>query len=276
MQGQEGFYTASDGQGLYYQSWRPDKPKAVLLVVHGFGEHSGRYVNLVNHLVPQGYALYIPDLRGHGRSPGQRGHIDSWRDYWLDLTFFRNFVEIFEPTLPMFLYGHSLGSLIVLDYLEKQPLGLRGAIVSGVLLEPGETAKPLLVAIARLLSQYWPTFSLKLGLDTKALSRDSDVVQAYRSDPLVHGRASARWGTEVLQTIESVKANVKDIRDPLLILHGGADAINKVEGARWLFREIPFTDKELRIYPEGFHEPHNDLDKTQVLQDVVEWLERHI
>ncbi len=276
MQSHEGIYIGSDAQRLFYRCWRPDRPKAILLVVHGFGEHSGRYTNLANHLVPKGYALYAPDLRGHGRSPGQRGHIGSWREYWYDLTLFRSFVEPYESSVPLFVYGHSMGSLIVLDYLVRQPLGLRVAIVIGVLLEPGETARPHLVAIARLLSRYWPTFSLKLGLDPNALSRDSSVVQAYRSDPLVHGRASARWGTEVLQAIESVKGQVKNIRDPLLILHGEADTINRVGGARWLFREIAFTDKELRIYPSGFHEPHNDLDKTQVLGDIEEWLERHV
>jgi len=169
-----------------------------------------------------------------------------------------------------------MGSLIVLDYLIGQPSGLRGAIVSGVLIEPGQTAKPLLVTMARLLSQHWPNFSLNLGLDTKALSRDPAVVQAYVADPLVHGKASARWGTEVLRTIQSIKAEVKNIRTPLLILHGEADAINRVEGARWLFQEVAFTDKELRVYPGGFHEPHNDLDRAQVVQDLEEWLERHV
>lgn len=277
MQRKEGNFQASDGLTLFYQRWRPTSPaKAVVLVAHGFGEHSERYANLFNHLVPQGFAIYALDHRGHGRSPGQRGHISNWLEYRNDLALFRHFVEILEPRLPQFLYGHSMGSLIVLDYLTQQPSGLRGAIISGALIEPGESAKPLLVAIARLLSQYWPNFSLNLGLDTKALSRDSTVVQAYVADPLVHGKASARWGTEVLHTIQSVKAQAKNIRTPLLILHGEADAINRVEGARWLFKEVAFTDKELRIYPGGFHEPHNDLDKTQVLQDVEEWLERHI
>lgn len=278
MQVLEGVFTGSEGQRMFYRQWRPAKPKAVLLVIHGFGEHSGRYVNLAQHLVPLGYAVYATDLRGHGRSPGQRGHIETWQDYWYDLALFRHFVELNEASLPlpMFVYGHSMGSLVVLDYLVKQISGLRGAIVSGVLLQPGQPAQPLLVAIARLLSRYWPTAPLRLNLDVNALSRDSAVVQAYRSDPLVHNRASARWGTEVLQTIESVKAQVKKIRDPLLILHGEADTINRVEGARWLFREVAFTDKELRIYPGGFHEPHNDLDKTQVLQDIAEWLERHL
>ncbi|WP_299428426.1 alpha/beta hydrolase [uncultured Meiothermus sp.] len=276
MQGQEGIFLSSDGLALFYRRWRPAASRAVLLLIHGFGEHSGRYASLVNHLVPQGYTLYALDLRGHGRSPGQRGHIRSWREYRNDLALFRHFVETQEPRLPPFLYGHSMGGLIVLDYLVQQPPGLRGAVVSGALLEPGESARPLLVAVARLLSRYWPSFSLRLGLDTKALSRDGAVVQAYVADPLVHGKASARWGTEVLQTIQSVKALAKNIRTPLLILHGEADAINRVEGARWLFKEMPFTDKELRVYPGGFHEPHNDLDKAQVLQDVEEWLERHL
>lgn len=277
MQHQEGLFQGSDGLALFYQCWRPASPaRAVVLVVHGFGEHSGRYANVVEHLVPRGFALYAHDQRGHGRSPGQRGHISSWSAYRHDLERFQQFVQSQAPGAPLFLYGHSMGSLIVLDFLIGQPAGLRGAIVSGALIEPGESAKPLLVAIAKLLSQYLPNFSLKLGLDTKALSRDSAVVQAYIADPLVHGKASARWGTEVLRTIQSVKAQAQRIRTPLLMLHGEADAINRVEGARWLFQEVTFTDKELKVYAGGFHEPHNDLDKAQVLQDVEEWLERHV
>ncbi len=277
MHHEEGYFQGSDGLRLYYQCWRPPSaPRAVVLLAHGFGEHSGRYGNLVHQLVPQGLALYALDHRGHGRSGGQRGHIAHWSDYRRDLEGFRQQVESQEGRRPLFLYGHSMGSLIVLDYLIGQPSGLRGAIVSGVLIEPGQTAKPLLVTMARLLSQHWPNFSLNLGLDTKALSRDPAVVQAYVADPLVHGKASARWGTEVLRTIQSIKAEVKNIRTPLLILHGEADAINRVEGARWLFQEVAFTDKELRVYPGGFHEPHNDLDRAQVVQDLEEWLERHV
>lgn len=276
MQTLEGYFISFGAEKIFYRGWRPAKAKAVLQVTHGFGEHSGRYEGLAQYLGSLGYAVYAQDLRGHGRSMGQRGHIESWLDYWYDLSLFRNQLESLEPKLPIFLYGHSMGSLVVLDYLVKQPPDLRGAIVSGVLLEPGQPAHPLLVAIARLLSRFWPQAPLRLNLDVNALSRDSAVVQAYRSDPLVHNRVSARWGTEVLQTIETVKAQVKDICDPLLILHGEADTINRVEGARWLFRELATTDKELRVYPEGFHEPHNDLNKDQVLRDIAEWLERHL
>ncbi len=277
MHHKEGYFPTPDGLRLFFQSWRPEATaRAAVLVVHGFGEHSGRYGNLVNHLVPQGFAMYALDHRGHGRSPGQRGHILHWSQYRADLERFQQEVAAQEGGKPLFLYGHSMGSLIVLDYLLTQPSGLRGAIVSGVLLEPGQTAKPLLVALARLFSQLWPSFSLKLGLDPQALSRHEAVVQAYRTDPLVHGQASARWGTEVLRTIQAVKARVQDIRTPLLILHGEADTINRVEGAHWLWQKVATPDKVLRVYPGGFHEPHNDLDQAQVLQDVTEWLEQHL
>ncbi|WP_297853654.1 alpha/beta hydrolase [Meiothermus sp.] len=248
----------------------------MLLIIHGFGEHSGRYENLAQHLAAQGYAVYAPDLRGHGGSEGQRGHIDRWLDYRSDLATLYRYMEIWEGSVPGFLYGHSMGSLVVLEYLTGQAPGVRGAIVSGVLLEPGQPAHPLLVAAARFLSRHWPNAPLWLNLSPKALSRDPEVVRAYRKDPLVHNRASARWGTEVLRTIELVKEEVKSIQRPLLILHGEADTISRVEGARWLFREVSSADKELRIYPGGFHEPHNDLCKDQVLQDISEWLERHL
>ncbi|ADD29537.1 alpha/beta hydrolase [Meiothermus ruber] len=272
----EGYFSGAFGARLFYRCWRPEEPRAVLVIIHGFGEHSGRYTDLATHLASRGFAVYAFDLRGHGCSPGQRGHVDTWRDYWYDLAFFRNVVESYERQTPLFIYGHSMGSLVVLDYLTYQTSGLQGAILSGVLLEPGKVANPLLAGIAHLLSRYHPTFSLRLGLDARALSRDPGVVEAYRKDPLVHNQASARWGSEVLKTIASVKAQIKNIRDPLLILHGEADTINRVEGARWLFREAASIDKELRVYPEGYHEPHNDLQKEQVLHDITDWLQRHL
>jgi len=272
----KGYFSGIFGLPLFYIRWRPNNAKAALIVLHGFGEHGERYAHLAEYLAARGYAVYTYDQRGHGRSDGQRGHVDSWREYWHDLILFRDFVEANERKLPLFLYGHSMGSLVLLDYLVKQPPDLRGVILSGVLLEPGRTANLLLVAVARLLSRHQPTFSLKLNLDAKALSRDPAVVEAYRQDPLVHNRASARWGSEVLDTMALVKAQVKNIVDPLLILHGEADTINRVENAQWLFQAVASTDKELRIYPGGYREPHNDLQKEQVLQDMTDWLERHL
>ena len=276
MERREGYFGGVGSVDLYFQSWQEEeKTRAVLAVVHGFGEHCGRYLNVVNHLTPLGYGVYGFDLRGHGRSPGQRGHIQSWDEYRGDLRAFLQKVSSQEPTPPVFLLGHSMGALIALDYLLHNPAGLRGAIVSGAPLEPVGVAKPFLVLLARVLSRVWPRFSLPLGLDPKGISRDTDVVKAYEADPLVHGKASVRWGTEILKTIERVKTHPAEVHLPILLIHGGSDPLNSPEGTRKFFERILLPDKEMKIYPGSYHEVHNDFDYEQVMKDMAQWMERH-
>ena len=276
MEYKEGTFQGVGGLELYWQSWRGEYAfRAALAIIHGFGEHSGRYANVVSHFIPQGYAIYGFDLRGHGRSPGQRGHINSWDEYRKDVKTFLNLISKKEPTRPVFLWGHSMGALIALDYLLHDPAGLGGAIISGAPLDPVGVAKPFLVLIARALSRVWPRFSLPLGLDPKALSRNLEVVRAYEADPLVHGKTTVRWGAEILQTIEWVKARAAEVRIPLILIHGGADPLNSPKGIRTFFEKITLTDKEMKIYPGSYHEVHNDLDHTQIMTDVTQWLERH-
>ena len=277
MEHREGIFQGVGGLDLYYQCWGPGgERRAVLAIVHGFGEHSGRYMNIVNHLTLRSYVVYGFDQRGHGRSPGQRGHINAWEEYRGDIKSFLNLIGEQELNLPVFLLGHSMGALVALDYLIRQPAGLRGAIISGAPIEPTGAAKPFLVALARLLSRIWPHFSLPLGLDTSALSRDPAVVKAYEADPLVHGMTTVRWGTETLATIEWVKAHVAEVKIPILLIHGGADRLNSPNGSRSFFEKVAFSDKELKVYPGNFHEPHNDLDHQQVVNDIEQWLERHL
>jgi len=273
----EGYFGGVGSVDLYFQSWREEeKARAVLAVIHGFGEHCGRYLNVVNHLTPLGYGVYGFDLRGHGRSPGQRGHIQSWDEYRGDLRAFLQKVSPQEPTPPVFLLGHSMGALIALDYLLHNPAGLRGAIVSGAPLEPVGVAKPFLVLLARVLSRVWPRFSLPLGLDPKGISRDTDVVKAYEADPLVHGKTTVRWGTEILQTIEWVKAHAAQVSIPIFLIHGGSDPLNSPDGTSSFFEKITYPDKEMKIYPGSYHEVHNDLDYGQVIKDMAQWLEKHM
>ena len=275
MENKEGSFQGVGGLELFCQSWRGEgRSRAALASIHGFGEHSGRYMNVVNRLAPQGYGTYGFDLRGHGRSPGQRGHINSWDEYRRDVKSFLHLISNQEPNHPVFMLGHSMGALIALDYLLHDPAGLRGAIISGTPLEPIGVAKPFLVMLARVLSRVWPRFSLPLGLDTKGISRDMEVVKAYEADPLVHGKTTVRWGTEILQTIEWVKAHAEQVSIPLLLIHGGSDPLNSPNGTRSFFDKITFPDKEMKIYPGSYHEAHNDLDYTQVVNDVAQWLER--
>lgn len=245
-------------------------------IVHGVGEHSDRYNNVVQHLASTGFAVYGFDLRGHGRSPGERIHIDNWNEYREDLAAFLRLIREQEPKNPLFVYGHSMGALITLDYLVQEPRELHGAVLSGIPLEPAGVAKTHLIAIARLLSRIWPRFSLSLGLNHSALSRDPAVVKAYETDPLVSGRVTARWGAESLKTIARLKSRPSNVVIPVLLIHGEADRLNLAAGTRNLFESIPSSDKALRIYPDGYHEPHNDLNYEEVLSDVTQWLEHHL
>jgi len=271
----EGTIRGSGEIDLFVQTWLPvGAVRGVVAIVHGIGEHSGRYGYLVQRVVDSGFAVAALDNRGHGRSGGTHGHIDSWSDYREDVHTFLHYVSAKFPRLPLFLYGHSLGALIVSDYVLFHPEGLDGLIVSGHPLRPTGAVKPLLVFLARILSRYKPETAFDLGVDDNALSRDPEVVQAYRDDPLVHRRVTARWGTETLAAVDRVRARASEIRMPLLVLHGEADKINSVEGSRELFDMASSTDKQLIVYPGGYHEPHNDLDRERVASDVIEWIQK--
>jgi len=280
MQHEEGRFAGAGGLELYYQWWCPEaEPRASVALVHGVGEHGNRYANLVGPLVDDGCAVYSYDQRGHGRSPGPRVHIDRWAEYRDDLGAFLRLVGERAPGRPLVVYGHSMGSLVVLDYLLERssgdrPSGLTAAVVSGVPLEPAGVGSPLLIAVARLLSGVRPRQSLDLGLDAAALSRDPAVVAAYRADPLVTSRATARWGAESLDAVRRVKAGMSRIDVPLLVLHGEADRVNLVGGARALAEASTRADTTLMVYPGVHHEPHNDLDHEAVIADVREWVGR--
>jgi alpha-beta hydrolase superfamily lysophospholipase len=273
----DGTFSGAGGVQLYYQFWRPraGSPPAVVAFVHGFGAHGGLHRRLVDGLVGGDYAVYTFDLRGMGRSPGPRGYIRDWSEYREDVGAFLRLVAEMEPQRPVFLVGESLGGLIVLEYAERRPGGLRGVIaLSPLLSQPG--IHPLLFTLARILSRVWPRFSLNTGLDFDASSRDGTAVQSLRDDPLVHSRGTARLGTEVPAAIERVQAGASDFSAPLLMLLGTADTIVPPDGGRTFFRAVAYADKELREYEGGYHMLSHDLCADEVVQDIATWLDRHL
>jgi alpha-beta hydrolase superfamily lysophospholipase len=254
--------------------------KGVLALVHGLGEHSGRYCPMAQVLTDAGYAVFAFDNQGHGQSEGQRGHIESWQDYRDNLGAFLQLVRQQEPTAPLFLMGHSLGGLIVLDYvlhqqtsLQFQALQIRGLIVSAPPIHPANnTASSLRAMLARLLSGLLPSLTLNMGLAKDGLSRNPDIINEVARDPLVHSCVTLRWGSETLNTIAWVKSHINELRLPILITHGDADPIIAPEGSREIFERIQSPNKTLTLYPGSYHEPHNDLDAAMVVSDLVNWL----
>jgi len=270
-------FKGANSSVLYSQSWEPDdQPGALMVIVHGIGDHSGRYMNVVRHLVAERISVYSFDLRGHGKSPGQLGHISCWAEYRKDLSCFIDTVSAGQPDLPIILFGHSMGALIALDFMLSDGQKLTAAVISGAPIEPSGVTRPLKVALAKLLSRLYPRFPIDLGLEVEAISRDPSAVRSYKDDPLVHGRVSARWGAELLSTLESVKRRGGEISTPFLMVHGEADRMNSSEGAKRFFDNVALIDKEFRVYPGGYHELHNDLCSNEMLLDVSNWINRHI
>jgi alpha-beta hydrolase superfamily lysophospholipase len=277
MNHKEDLFYGLNGLELYYQVWQVDaEPRAAIILVHGIGEHSGRYMNVVNPLTADGYSVYGYDHRGHGRSPGQRVYINGWREYREDLKAFVDTVNKQKPEKPIFLYAHSMGGLIALDYILHYPHGLKGAIISTPTSMPIIPAnKTYLLRLVRALSAVWPRFSVKTGFDPRGLSRDPQIVKAGESDPLNSNVVTARWFTEMLDTVSWVRLHASEINMPILLIHGDTDQLNRVEGSRSLFEAMTQADKTLILYPGGYHEPHNDVDHERVLTDIKKWLDRH-
>lgn len=268
-----GTFEGRGGLSLFRQSWYPDDaPHAVLVNLHGLGDHSGLYVAVVEHLVARGIAVHAFDLRGHGLSAGQRGFIRDWSDYREDLKIFLRLVSREAAGLPVFLMGTSLGGLIALEYALYCPAGLRGVIaVSPPLGDIG--VPPLLMALGRVLSRIWPRFSLEVGMDLSGLSRDPDVANRILADPLFHRHGTARLSTEVTAAIARTHSLAASLRLPVLLLHGGADRMVPPEGTRAFFARLKGDDHALIEYPDAYHALVADSDSDRVLSDLGAWIE---
>lgn len=274
-QNRSGTFQGAGKLELYYQSWHPQAlAKAVLVVVHGHGGHSGIFTRLVEYLVDRDYIIYSFDLRGHGRSPGQRGYINSWAEYRADLAAFLQLIKTQESQLPLFLIGQSMGGTIVLDYLLKECQQLQGLILMSPAL--GLNVSPWKLLIGKMLSGIRPHFALDAGIDMSTVSRNLEVVAANAQDPLRHSQGTARLATELLRTIDWVNAHAGDLQVPLLMLHGGGDRVTPLASSRIFVERTTIADTEMREYPDSYHELHNDLNYLEVLADINDWLERHL
>jgi len=270
----EGTFGGFGDLELFYQRWRPEGAgQATLVVVHGYQDHSNRIQPLAAGLTGQGYAVYSFDLRGHGRSPGLRGHVESWADYREDLRAFLALVGVQQAGRPVFLAGHSMGGLIALEYALRHPEGLKGVIALAPAL--ATVSKPLQTAIARIASRLAPRLSQTVKLDLTAVSRDPEVVRANENDPLRHTLGSARWGAEFFDAIAWCQANAASLRLPLLLLYGDADRLTPPAGSRRFFEAVTFPDKERHEYPGAYHLIFDDINRAEVLADLAGWLERH-
>jgi lysophospholipase len=277
MREAEGRIPGLRGLSLHWRAWRQSTPaRARVVLVHGYGEHSGRYGHVAARLTGAGYEVVALDHRGHGRSEGTPVSVVSFDDYIADLHRFVEHCAAEWGELPVVMLGHSMGGLVASVYALEHERELTALILSAPAVMPPKNVPAVTIAIAKLLSAVAPnapTVQLPLHL----VSRDPAVVDAYNSDPLVYrGKVRARVGAEMLRAMKRVGAEIGRLRLPVLLVQGTADGIVDPGAARHLSERISAPDVTLTEYPGLFHEIFNEPERDQVLDDVITWLDARI
>ncbi|MFP6776403.1 MAG: alpha/beta hydrolase [PS1 clade bacterium] len=270
----DGYFHDVNGSNIFYKCWLPkDDIKAVLLVVHGLAEHSGRYMNIVNEFVPMGFAVYALDHIGHGKSDGIRGYVNRFSDYTNTLKIYLDKVLLWQTGKPIFLIGHSMGGLISAEFLVNYDTELAGVIFSAPSIQAPKKTSIWLVMAGKLLSKFLPKVKL-IKLTSSSVSSDQKVVNQYFDDELVYnGKTTARLAYEIFISMEMLVKNLYKINLPIIIFQGSQDKLVHPDGAQLLFESVQSSDKTLKIYSEMYHEVFNEPDHEKVLNDLRYWLE---
>ena len=263
---------STDRLKLWGQGWEPEAAtKAVVCLLHGLGEHSGRYDHVAEVFNRSGYAMMAFDLRGHGRSEGRRGHAPGYAMLMSDVEKLLNEAAARYPDLPCFLYGHSLGGNLAIHYVLKQRPALAGVIASAPLLRLAYNPSQWKSGILRGMRALRINLSIPSGLDDTALSQDLNVVRTYRNDPLTHDLISARLAMDMLRYGQWNLNHAAEFPLPLLLMHGETDRITSVAAT------VELSVKAERVCTlkiwEGFeHELHNEPDNQQVFDYMLAWM----
>ena len=275
MKHKEGYFSNDKGQSIYYQFWLPEgSVKGSAVIIHGLHEHCGRYQHLAEYLTGQGYAVYGLDFPGHGKSAGPRSYVDSYHDFINPLETYLDMIQDWQPGLPIYLMGHSMGGLLSAAYLTNRPPQVSGAILSGSLVKVPDYVSDFTLQVGKFLSAILPKLRL-IAIEKEAISRDPAVVQAYIDDPLVFtGKTTARISNELNYAIALVEKKGANINVPLLILHGGADRLCEPSWSQYLYDLVSSSDKKLTIYDGLYHEIYNEPEAKKVFADLIDWLER--
>ncbi len=270
----EGRVIGVGGRSLYVQRWRPPRdPRAIIVLVHGLGEHSGRYTTLVERLLARGFGVDAFDHRGHGRSEGRRADIESMDTLAADVRSRIAAVRADHPGRPLVLLGHSMGGAVALWVAMSDPALVDALVLSAPAVGADPSVPPLQLRMARLLARLWPGFGIHT-LDPATVSRDPGVVRAYGADPLVHhGALPARTVVALLDAMRAFEALVAGLRVPVLVMHGTADRLVPLAHAETVYRALGAADCTVLRYAGLAHELFNEPEQASVYADLEAWLD---
>ncbi len=264
-------WKTSDGTSIYAKTWTPDGVKGVVCMVHGLGEHINRYEHVAAFFNEKGFVFMGNDHYGHGKSGGSRGHTPSYEALLQEVDTLIQHAQQQYPNKPIFLYGHSMGGNIVLNYLFKRKPQVNGVISTAPAIIIPNPPPAILVAIGRLMRHIFPKFSQPNGLILDGISRDKTVVEKYKKDPLVHNKVSSELGLSLLETGDWLISKPQKTPIPLLLMHGTADILTSPKGTTTL-AERTEGEVTLKLWKDFFHEIHNEKEQQEVFNFIWNWV----
>ncbi len=268
----EKYWKSFDGLTLFSQTWCPaENAKAVIHLIHGLGEHSSRYHSWAEKLAGERFIVRAFDLRGHGRSEGRRGYSSDYLKLLRDIDSFIGVEDDIYSSLPSFVYGHSLGGNLVLNYAIKNSLKINGLIVTSPWLELSNPPSKLKLFAAGIMSNLLPRLIASNELRPEDLSRDLRIAHAYKNDKLVHDKIGIKLFSQSYKAGIKASLSIYKINIPLLLMHGSDDSITSCRASNDFVRNS--SDKTTYIeWQGGYHELHNDLDRDKVFESLASWL----
>jgi acylglycerol lipase len=270
-------FLSSDGLKIMTECWLPEQRKALVVVVHGYGEHSGRYRHVVKALAEAGYGVFTLDHRGHGKSDGLRAHFENFDQPIHDLDDYVEIIRVRQKGEPIYMLGHSMGALITLAYALKHPDSLEGIVVSAAPVNADANVSKALVFTGSILTNVIPKMPLLKLVPLDTLSRDPDVIRAFETDPLTYkGNMRVRLGTELNNTAKWVRERLSELHLPVLVLYGEADQLVNPSGSRLVYDKAGSKDKKIKSYHNLRHEIMNEPERATVLKDIIAWLDNHV
>ena len=270
-------WKTNDGLEIYSKAWLPSgKARGVVCLVHGVGEHIGRYQADAEALAGAGYILAGFDQRGFGKSGGRRGHTPSLEAYFDDIDLFLAETDRRYPGLPRFLYGHSMGAVLLLAYTPVRRPAVVGVIATAPGLKTALQEQKLKMILVKLLGKVLPTLTLDSGIDLQKLSRDPRVAAQVDNDPLCHTLVTASWGITMLHAIDLICENAPRFPLPLLLMHGAKDEIAYPRSSQMFADLAPRDRLTLKVWDGFMHELHTDPEKAEVFKTMIAWLDKHL
>ena len=272
----EDYFVGLKNHRIYYQIWKPEKPKAIIQIIHGGFEHLGRYNFLVEKLTTNDFIVCGNDHRGHGKSEGKRNHIKSFDEYEADCYTFTKIIKKKYPNFPIFILGHSLGSCVAQRYAIHHQDELKGIILAGTGTGIPFVSLPLQI-VARIMSKLYPSFKASSNFDPYEISTDPESISNYMNDPLINYKtASAGMAIAFMDHYKEIKAKIGDIHIPILIQKGDLDTI--VVGLDELNSDLKSKDKTIKIYKDCKHEVYTESKdkRDNALSDLNNWINSHL